>query len=629
MDYQKHLLRDRRFWPSFWTQYFGAFNDNVFKNALVMLITYKSYRLGALTPESMVALCGGIFILPFFLFSALAGQICDKYPKHQLIFYIKIWEILVMLVGAYGFIAQQVEVLIGTLFVMGLQSTFFGPVKYSILPELINDNELVHGNALFSMGTFVSILLGMILGGTLIADKASGDLYVAISVVLFAIIGALFSLKIHSLKANAPELKIEYGLFKPTWHIIKITKQTKSVFLAVMGISWFWFLGAALLSMFPPYVKNLIGGSEYVATLFLALFSIGVAVGSILCSKLSRERLELGLVPFGTFGMSLFILDLFLVGNPVPMAPDNNGILPFLNNPAYYRIIFDVFAFSAFSGLYTVPLMTFIQQRSAEGERSRIIAGLNVLNALFMVGSAVILTIFYQVLHLSMPQIFGIWALINFLVSLYIYTVLPEFLLRFVAVIVTRIMYRLKLVGGEHIPDTGGCILTCNHVSFADWLIIYAGIKRPVRFIMYYKYMQIPLVRFLFRDAKVIPIAGQNEDPEILAKAMDAIEQALNAGDIICIFPEGEITNNGDMKRFRSGIEFILKRVAVPVLPMTLDGLWGSFFSRKYKGKALSNPLVVFHKWRRRVELKVYEPWNPQQVSAEKLERFTRDRLSQ
>ncbi len=626
MEYQKHLIKDKRFWPIFLTQFFGAFNDNVFKNALVILITFKSYSLAGLAPEQMVAICGGIFVLPFFLFSAMAGQICDKFPKHKLIFYIKLWELVIMFVGAYGFMSENVNVLIITLFFMGLQSAFFGPIKYSILPELIDGNELLQGNALVSSGTFVSILLGTILGGALIGLEEVGRSYTAISIIIFAAIGTFFGMKVQPLEPADKNMKISYGLFAPILKILKVTTKIKTVFLAVLGISWFWFLGAALLSMFPAYGRNVLGGNESVVTLFLAMFSIGVAVGSMLCEKFSRQRLELGLVPFGTIGMTIFIFDLFLVGTPEFNLVDI-GIKEFLSYSIHWRILIDLFGLSVFSGFFIVPLYTFIQHRTPNGERSQVIAGLNIINALFMVSSAVALTVLYS-FKFTIPQIFGIWAVLNLLVSIYIYTVVPEFLLRFVAMIITRLMYRLKVHGVENIPEEGACILTCNHVSFVDWLVVAAGIKRPVRFVMYYKFMKIPLIHNIFRGGKVIPIAGKNEDLEIFNQAQLDIEQALKSGDILCIFPEGEITHDGELSEYKKGIEHMLAKVPVPVIPMTLNGLWGSFFSRAHGGKAVSSPKVLLKMWLRRIDLNVYPAIQAQDVSAKKLEEFTKSKLS-
>lgn len=624
---QKHLLFNFRFWPSFWTQFFGAFNDNVYKNALVMLITYKSYSLAGLSPESMVALCGGIFILPFFLFSAVAGQICDKYSKSRLMYLIKLWEIIVMLIGAYGFISENLVILLITLFLMGLQSSFFGPVKYSILPDLVDEVHLVEGNALVEMGTFVAILLGTIVGGALMAIEQSGKIYVAISVIVFAMIGTLFSKKVVTLAPGDSQLTINYGIIKPTWNILKIVKNKQSVFLAVLGISWFWFLGAALLSMFPGYVKNYLNGNQHVVIFFLALFSIGVAVGSILCEKMSRERLELGLVPFGTIGMTLFIFDIFLIGEPISNPDQFLTLKGFITDSQYFRLIFDLFGLSVFSGFFTVPLYTFIQAEAKEEQRSRVIAGLNIINALFMVCSAIFLTAFYS-LNFSMPAIFGILAICNLIVSIYIYSVIPEFMLRFWAMIISRIMYRVKVHGHEFIPKSGGCILTCNHVSFVDWLILAAAVKRPVRFIMYYKFMEIPVIKYLFQNGKVIPIARKSEDEKILIKAMDEIAKALENGDIICIFPEGEITKDGSVGLFKRGIDSILKRTPVPVIPICINGLWGSFFSRKYNGKALSKPSVLFRTWLRRVDLLISPPLDEGEISAQVLEDLTKKHLT-
>ncbi len=626
MKYQKHLMHDRRFWPMFWTQFFGAFNDNVFKNALVILIIFRSYQFSGLDPKQMVAICGGIFILPFMLFSAMAGQICDKYPKHSLIRAIKIWEVIVMGVGAIGFISENVYLLLITLFFMGLQSTFFGPIKYSILPELINESELTQGNALVSSGTFISILLGTILGGALIGIDQLGTAYTAIAVIVFAIIGTVFGYKVRSIPAANKDLNISLGLFHPSWKIVKVTAKIKSVFLAVLGISWFWFLGAALLSMFPAYGKTVLGGNESVVTLFLAMFSIGVGVGSMLCEKLSHKRVELGLVPFGTLGMSLFIFDLFLVGDP-QLQLQNVGILEFIQYPIHWRVLVDLFMLSVFSGFFIVPLYTFIQYRAPEGERSQTIAGLNILNSLFMVVSSVLLTALYGI-GLSIPEIFAVWSGLNLLVAIYIYTVVPEFLLRFFAMILSRILYRIKVDGHNHIPDDGACIITCNHQSFIDWLIIAAVIRRPVRFVMYYKFMKLPFISFLFRDAKVIPIAGRKEDPEILENAMLEIKHALAAGDVICIFPEGEITRDGEIQVFKPGIEAILKESKVPVIPATLNGLWGSYFSRKYNGKALSNHTRLVKNWWRIINIDIFPAWKPEDVTAQKLEEFTKKNLN-
>lgn len=617
MKRKTNLIFDKRFAPTFWTQFWGAFNDNLFKNAMVILIAFKAYTLAGLSPEQMVALSGGIFILPFFLFSATAGQISDKYPKHTLIRYIKIWEILVMIIGAYGFISEQLEVLFISLFFMGLQSTFFGPVKYSILPELINDDELVKANSFIEMGTFLAILLGTILGGVLIALPSYSLQAVSLTTIIIAIIGTISSYQIQKLKAGSPDLKIDWGLIKPTIDIIKISCKEKGVWNSILGISWFWFLGAALLSIFPTYVKNFLGADESVITLFLALFSVGVAVGSLICERLSRHQLELGLVPFGSLGVTLFLVDLSFANviNAELQMPLN--ITSFFQNFTSYRIVFDLFMLSFFSGIFIVPLYTFIQQKSLPEIRSRIIAGNNILNALFMVISSIFLMGLYA-LNFKMTTIFLILGILNFIVTTYIYTIIPDFFLRFCVMLIGRIIYKIKTNGLHHIPKDGPALLICNHVSFIDWLIIASEVKRPVRFVMYYKFMQIPFLKLFFKGAKVIPIAGIKEDPQILNDAFNAISEELQEGELVCLFPEGNITKTGELDSFRPGVEKVLKDNPVKVIPMALNGLWGSFFSRKY-GKALSRPSLLLKNFRKEIILNISSPIDPHDISLEGL----------
>ena len=428
---EKNLLTQTKFFPIFWTMFLGAFNDNLFKNALIVLITYKVASMSGvfidLDAKSMVAVCAGIFILPFFLFSALAGQISDKYSKSRLIFLIKVWEVIVMIFGAVGFLLNNLSLLMVTLFFMGLQSTFFGPIKYSILPEVLDDGELVQGNAYFSMGTFIAILLGTIAGGLIINIAGYGQFAISLGVISFGFLGLYSSSKVTKLVAISPELKINYGILKPSWNILKITAKDRNIFIALSAISWFWFLGAALLSMFPAYAKDSIGGDESVVTLFLGLFSIGIAVGSLLCEKFSYKKLELAFVPVGCFGMSLFLFDLFLVGTP-PQVLIPLSAADFIEFGINLRIVFDLFMVSIFAGFFTVPLYTYIQKFSPETERSRVIAGLNIYNAFLMVFSAFFLIFLYQ-LNFSMGEIFGVLSLLNLIVGLMIFKKMPIFLI--------------------------------------------------------------------------------------------------------------------------------------------------------------------------------------------------------
>lgn len=590
---QFHLLKLKRYYPLFWTQFLGALNDNFLKNSLVILITFKSATVFGVPPSQMVVLAGGVFILPFFLLSATAGQIADRFEKSQLIRWIKLAEIGIMILAAFGLITEQFEFLVLVLFLMGVHSTFFGPIKYSILPQHLEVDEWVGGNALIEAGTFLAILLGTILGGIFISMH-QGSLIVSAGLLSVAILGWFTSLAIPRAPAVDPSIKIQWNPITPTLEIFRFTRQNRTVFLCILGISWFWFFGAAMLSLFPSYCKDVLKTDPGVVTLFLALFSIGIGVGSLLCERLSRERLELGLVPMGSIGMSLFAADLFFAG----------GI----------RIFFDLLLMSIFSGFFIVPLYTLVQEESEPSHRSRIIAGNNILNAFFMVFSAIFLLLLMK-LNFSVPAIFLILALGNAAIALYIYTLLPEFLMRFMIWILANIMYRLKITGAKHIPQSGPAVLVCNHVSFIDWMIIAAAVKRPVRFVMDHSYAKGKITRILLRQAKVILIAPFKENPELLRIAFEKAAQELQNGNILCIFPEGKLTSDGKIHSFKPGIEKIIQDSPVPVVPMALRGLWGSLFSRE-GGRAIFKRPKRF--WSR-VELILGDPVSPDQVSVELL----------
>lgn len=619
-----NLMTSKRFWPIFWTQFFGAMNDNVFKNALVILITYQATSVMGFKPEQMVALCGGLFILPFFLFSAIAGELTDKFPMHQLVKATKILELFIVCIGTIGFYFSIVPLLLLCLFLLGAQSTLFGPVKYSILPELITEDELVKGNAFVEMGTFLAILIGTITGGLLIAGN-NGAVFVSATTVVIAIIGVAFSFQVSSIVTVDPKRKINFNIFSSTVEIIKISRKTRSVFISILGISWFWFFGATLLSVFPVYVKTGLYGDEHVVTLLLAIFSVGVAIGSVICEKLSHERLELGLVPFGSIGLSLFALDLYFAGTlpPVEVA---RGVSELLAVKGIYRILFDLMGLSIMSGFFIVPLYTFIQTRSERNERARVVAANNILNALFMVASAGFLVGLYA-LGLNAIDVFFVLFVLNTLVAVYIYTIIPEFLLRFFCFILTRLIYRLNVDGHKHIPQEGPAVLICNHISFVDWLIVASSVKRPVRFVMHYSFTKMPFVSFLLKGAKVIPIAGTKEDPKIMDEAFVKIKETLDEGELVCIFPEGQITKDGKLSPFRPGIERILADSSVPVIPMTIHGLWGSFFSRKY-GHAASKFTIIPRRIWSKVTLDIDPALAGDQVNAKNLEEYTLQMLT-
>ena len=606
------LLKQRRFAPLFWVQALGAFNDNVFKNALVIMIAFKSMSLGALDPTSMVALCGGLFILPFFLFSGVAGQMADHWPKTRLIPWIKLGEIIIMALATAGLFLEHLVLLLFVLFLMGAQSSFFGPIKFGILPELLEKEDLVGGNALVEMATFLAILLGTLTGGILIATD-HGATWVSATVLCIAVLGWLVTFRLQPTVATNPGQRINWDPFSSTWHMLARVGAERGIYLPILGISWFWFLGASLLALFPTFSKDVLGGTEHLVTFFLAVFSIGIGVGSILCERLSKGRLELGLVPIGSIGMTLFTLDLFFAG--APQAEDTFTLIGFLTSFGGLRISLDILFLSIFGGCYIVPLMTMIQQRSAPKHRASIIAASNIVNALFMVISSLFL-IGLRLAGLPLLWTFLILALMNAAIALYIYLLIPEFMYRLLCWLLANIVYRLRLEGEDHIPHEGPVVLASNHVTFVDWMLIGGACPRPARFVMHHSFMKIPVANWIFKGAKVIPIASAKESPTVLKAAMDSISEALENGEVVCIFPEGQITRDGNFNEFRAGIERIVERNPAPVIPIALHGLWGSWFSRE-RGKALrGNPL----RWlRAHVGLRIGEAIPADDVTAERV----------
>ena len=613
---QFRLLRERRFLPFFLTQASGAFNDNVFRNATVVLI---GFAMGLSVEEKTTYsnLAPALFILPFFLFSASAGQIAEKFEKTRVIRFVKLFEIAAMTLAAFGFMMHSATLLFAVLFLMGVHSTLFGPIKYAILPQALHDSELVGGNGLVEMGTSMAILLGMLLGGSLIeAAGPQGPLYAAIAVITIAILGYLVCRAIPPAPATAPDLKFNWNFLSETWRVVSFTTRDRTVFNAVLGISWFWFFGLVFTAQLPNYTTIYLGGTGAVYILALALFSIGTGIGSLLCERLSGHKVEIGLVPFGSIGLTLFGIDLYFARSQ-PATLTGLSPLAFLQAPGNWRIALDLAIIGVFAGLYIVPLFALVQSRADRSQLSRIIAGNNILNALFMVVASVVSGLLLNAAHLSIPQLLLATALMNAVVAIYIYTLVPEFLLRFVDWILINLLYRIRKQGLDNIPEHGAALLVCNHVSFMDPMIILGSIRRPVRFVMYYKIYNLPLMRPLFRAAKAIPIAGKKENPELMERAFAEVDKELAAGNLVCIFPEGGITRDGTIQPFRPGLERILAQRPVPVVPMALRGLWGSIFSRR---DSLMGRTRLPRRFRSRIELVADPPVPPEQATAHVLE---------
>ncbi len=589
--HQFALLKQRRFLPFFLTQALGALNDNIFKNALVIIIGFRGISALGMDSKLLVTAAAVIFILPFFLFSATVGQLADKFEKSRSIRMIKLAEIGIMSLATIGLYLDSPVLLLGVLFLMGLQSTVFGPIKYGLLPQHLEEDELVGGNALVESGTFLAILIGTIIGGAIAALNADIGLWLSATVLSVAIIGYFTSRSIPNTPAVAPELKINWNPVTETIRNLKFLVSNKVVFLAILGISWFWFYGAVFLAQIATYTQYTLAGRETVATLILAVFSIGIGIGSVLCEKLSNGRVEIGLVPIGAIGLSVFAIDLYFA-NPATGLEAVYNWKEFLADSNNWRILFDIAFIGIFGGIYTVPLYSLVQQRSDEKHLSRVIAGNNILNALFMVISG----LFSMILlanDFSIPQLFLITGLINILVAIYVFTKAPEFIARFITWCLINSIYRIRQLNLSSIPKKGGCVLVCNHVSFVDALVIGGYCKRNVKFVMDHKIFKLPVVGWFFKLVGAIPIAPAREDQKLMDRAFDKIADALESGEVVCIFPEGKLTADGKLGEFKQGIEKIVKRTPVPVVPMALRGLWGSWFSRK-NGAAMTGIPKMF-----------------------------------
>ena len=604
---QFQLLATRRLAPLFVTQFFGAFNDNLFKAALSVLFVYGGL-IAAENTDFVVNAAAGLFILPFFLFSATAGQLADRHEKSRLMRRIKLFEILIAILAGLSLYLQSVAAMLAVLFLLGVQSTFFGPLKFSILPQHLRETELVGGNAMVEMGTFVAILLGTILG-TVVAGAQGVSHWLFALVTAVAVAGYLASRRIPEAPANDPTQPVRWNPLTETWRLIALARRQKSVFLSILGISWFWLVGAVYLAQIPNLVKQHLAGGPTVVTLILAVFTISVAAGSLLCEWLSRRRIEIGLVPFGALGISLAGIDCYFAIAKV----EGEGLRDawaFLGGVGSPRLLLDLLLIGLFAGLFVVPLQAFIQIRTPKERRARIIAANNILNALFMVAGAGLAILWLSLLERTIPSLLAALAVANLAVSAYIFQQVPEFAMRFLVWALSHSMYRVAHEGLDRVPDEGAALIVCNHVSYVDAMLLAGAVRRPIRFVMHKPIFERPVLNFVFRTGGAIPIAARSEDPAAYEAAFRQIRAALAEGDLLCIFPEGRLTEDGEIGAFRPGIERILEETPVPVIPMALRGLWGSFFSRK--GGAFRSPGRFWS----RVQVAAADPIPPEGLNA-------------
>lgn len=607
---QFSLLKSRRFLPFFLTQFFGALNDNLFKNALLVILVSSGVAASGSQTNTLVNMAAGLFIIPFFLFSALAGQLADKYEKSVIIRRIKLAEIFIMLGGVAALWFNEIWLMMLVLFAMGTQSAFFGPVKYAIIPQHLRREELIGGNAQIEMGTFVAILIGTIAGSLLAGVEQPAPLVGAI-VLSVAIIGWLSSRQVPLAEAKAPTLAIDFNPLREGRKLYHLAREKHEVLLAILGISWFWMIGASYLTQIPNFSVTTLHGEPGLIALLLSAFTVGIAIGSLLCEQMSGHKIEIGLVPFGALGISVFGIDLFFAGQNYG-GTSVVGALGFFAEPGGMRILLDLALIGLFGGFYIVPLYAMVQMRTQENTRARIIAFNNILNAFFMVLSSLLGIFFLGVADIGIPTFYLLIALMNIAVGVFIFYQVPEFTMRFMIWLFSHSMYRVSHKGLENVPDKGAALIACNHVSYVDALLIAGSVRRPIRFIMYKPIFEIPLLNFIFRTGGAIPICSPKEDDAVYTAAMDAIAEGLEQGDLLCIFPEGKLTQDGEMDEFRAGIERIIQRSPAPVIPLALQGLWGGFFSHSGSG-VFKNP---FHRIWSRIAIIGGQPIPPAELSA-------------
>jgi acyl-[acyl-carrier-protein]-phospholipid O-acyltransferase/long-chain-fatty-acid--[acyl-carrier-protein] ligase len=566
------LFLSARFWPLFVVQFIGAFSDNIYRNALLIYVTFVLADQIGLNSALLVSLAGGIFIAPYFLFSATAGQLADKYEKPLLTRKMKLIEIALMLGAGVSLISANIYGMMAMLFLLGTQSAFFGPIKFSLLPELLKENELVAGNGYIEAGTFVAILLGSICGGILVMQD-HGPLYVTLLLTTLSIMAWLVSFKIKRSGTSNKDLRIDFNIARASLPLIKDAYNNKSVYRSILGISWLWFVGSVFLSMFPNYVKNVLHAEQELATLFMAIFSIGIAAGSLWCHKLLNDRISAQFVPAGALGMAFFGFLIYLFSNGYQHQEQAHNIIEFARYGQSWGIMVSMFLLAVAGGLFSVPLYAILQARSEPSHRARIVAANNIINAIFMVGASLFMGILLEQ-GLTIPQVFLATSLIGLIVAIYICLLLPQTILKSIFRFILRIIYNVKVYGAENAASPGRpAIYVVNHVSLLDGLLLGAFLPGQPSFAVNTHIAQKWWAKIFLQLVDYYPIDPTN--PLALKSLIHLVEE----GRSIVIFPEGRITKTGALMKVYEGPGVIADKAKAPIIPVRIDGAQYTPFS--------------------------------------------------
>jgi len=571
------LLGRRRFLPLFVSQFLGAANDNLFKNALGILVVYRLGAQAGMSPQLLVTAAAGLFILPFFLFSATAGQLSDRFEKSRLMRLVKGAEVVIALLGAWALLSEHVAGMLLVLFLFGLQATFFGPLKYAVLPEYLGEDELIGGNALIEGGTFLAILLGTIASGMLVLTAHGLEIVTAL-MVLAALGGFGASLMLPRAHAGNPDVAVRPNILRETARVMGLARRRRDIFLSVLGISWFWLVGATYLAQFPAFTKDNLGADEHAVTLMLTVFSVGIGLGSALCGRLLKGEISARHVPFAALGMTLFALDLWAASSRILPGPELADLSRFLGTPANWRVLVDLLGLAMCGGVYIVPLYAILQAHSDEAERARMVAANNIMNAAFMVASAVAGAAMLAA-GFSVPQVFLAVALANLGVAVYVCRLLPDAVLKGLFSWLLRLAYKVEVAGLENIAAAGPrAVVVVNHVSFLDAVLMAAFLPGKPTFAINTAVARRWWVRPFLSVVDAYPLDPTNP------MATKGLIRAVQEGRTLVIFPEGRITVTGALMKIYEGPGMIADRADAPVVPVRIEGAQYTPFSR-LKGK--------------------------------------------
>ncbi len=576
---QMYLFKDRRFLPMLITQACGCFNDNLLKSALIMIITYKASIHTTLAPQFLIAIANAIFILPFVLLAGIAGQIADKYDKARVVQIIKALEIGIVILSIQGFWTSNLITLFAAISLMGMHSTFFGPIKYSILPEHLKKDELIAANGYIEATTFITILVGTLLGGFAV----SGVYAILCLMMLMAIVGFITSMYILPSTTISSDIKLNPNIFQESWLIVKYSTSKKQVFLSILGISWFWFIGAAIMSQIPTLTKDVFACDQTVANLFLGVFSVGVGAGSFICNRIFGQEISTKYVFISAIGISIFGADLFFASriSAVEYPMDQlRDVVTFLGKKHNWRILVDLFFIAALGGLYIVPLYAAIQYFSAPAFRSRVIAANNVVNAVFMIASSILISILFNV-GCSVTMVIFIISLLNAIVAIYIYQLLPENeiipepILRKIIKFIFDKLYRVEIKGEENFQKAGKrAVIVSNHISYLDPAMLAVYSPERLIFAVNTHIAQEWWLKPFLKIVKAYPVDSNNP------MAMKNIINEVRKNKKIAIFPEGRISTTGALMKIYEGPGMIADKAEACILPIRIDGLQFTIFSK-------------------------------------------------